>query len=378
MPGVSSSRPRRPSAGREIDVQPQGAAVSARRRRCFKIVQREGRSRPSSRSRSARSSGATSSSTPPTWPWRPTCASWPAGCRQRRARLLEGAAGRGLQGARRGARRGPRPIRRLAEGQGRRPASTDAGPVRPGDVGLRRRPRAGRARAEGRRGALEGPRRWSATISPAAEPAGRSEPAADARRARLGAVPGAPDMIRRLELLTRIVQLMPPPRHDDDGTPEKTALHRVARGRETTSRPSTPCGFRPNIIRCAAIRRSSSCTPGQGPAVGDRRVGRRGRAPRLHLDRAGIRRSPGQPPDYRYTHQRARRRRARAARRPQALRDRQRPRLRRRPAHRRQHGLGLAPGPSRPVRRRRRHLRAARQVRVRATCPTTSGCRSSS
>ena len=39
--------------------------------------------RPSFRSRSARSSGMTSSSTRPTWPWPPTCASWLSGCRPR-------------------------------------------------------------------------------------------------------------------------------------------------------------------------------------------------------------------------------------------------------------------------------------------------------
>jgi pimeloyl-ACP methyl ester carboxylesterase len=41
------------------------------------------------------------------------------------------------------------------------------------------------------------------------------------------AVAETPEMVHRLELLTRIVQLMPPPRHDDAATPEKTLSHRV-------------------------------------------------------------------------------------------------------------------------------------------------------
>src|SRR5262249_48958576 len=41
------------------------------------------------------------------------------------------------------------------------------------------------------------------------------------------AVAGTPDPLHRLELLTRIVQLMPPPRHDGREVPETTILHRV-------------------------------------------------------------------------------------------------------------------------------------------------------
>ncbi|HZW33132.1 MAG TPA: PHB depolymerase family esterase [Isosphaeraceae bacterium] len=38
---------------------------------------------------------------------------------------------------------------------------------------------------------------------------------------------GIPDPVHRLELLTRLVQLMPPPRHDGQEAPGKTILHRV-------------------------------------------------------------------------------------------------------------------------------------------------------
>ncbi len=92
-----------------------------------------------------------------------------------------------------------------------------------------------------------------------------------------------------------------------------------------------------------------------------RRVVRRGRAARLYPDRPRV--QPARPtPRLSLHHQRARGRRAGPARRQEAIRHRQRPRLRRRPAHRRQHGLGLLPGAPRPVRRRGRLLRPARQV----------------
>ncbi len=87
---------------------------------------------------------------------RPAPAGRPADARG--ARPLAEGDGRDPQGHRRGARRGPRPVRRLAEGEGR-PEGDRRGAVRPGDVGLRRRPRHGRARPEGGRGALAGPRR---------------------------------------------------------------------------------------------------------------------------------------------------------------------------------------------------------------------------
>ena len=59
------------------------------------------------------------------------------------------------------------------------------------------------------------------------EPAARSEQTADLDSLEWGDVGGATDMIRRLELLTRIVQLMPPPRHDDAMKLDETMKQRV-------------------------------------------------------------------------------------------------------------------------------------------------------
>ena len=116
---------------------------------------------------------------------------------------------------------------------------------------------------------------------------------------------------------------------------------------------------------------------GSGPAGGDRLVVGRGRAARLHRDRPRV--QPARTAARLPLHdERARRRRAVAARRAAALRDRQRPRLPRRPAGRRQHGLGLRPGPPRPVRGRRRRSRGCRASTSSATSRTPSGCRSTS
>jgi pimeloyl-ACP methyl ester carboxylesterase len=61
----------------------------------------------------------------------------------------------------------------------------------------------------------------------AALPAARSENAASLDALEWASAAGSADMIRRLELLTRIVALMPPPRHNDETTAEKTLTHRV-------------------------------------------------------------------------------------------------------------------------------------------------------
>ena len=71
-------------------------------------------------------------------------------------------------------------------------------------------------------------------------------------------------------------------------TPRRTPTRRscIASSRtRTPSRPSTPCGSRPSITRCAAIRRWSSCIRARARRR-DRRVGGRGGPARLHPDRA--------------------------------------------------------------------------------------------
>ena len=100
------------------------------------------------------------------------------------------------------------------------------GPVRAGDVGLRRRARTPPSpnwpapTPSGRHATLVG-------YLTGVEPSERSIQAASLEGLSWPGLPGTPDMIRRLELLTRIVQLMPPPRHDSAEVAEKTMLHRV-------------------------------------------------------------------------------------------------------------------------------------------------------
>jgi pimeloyl-ACP methyl ester carboxylesterase len=59
------------------------------------------------------------------------------------------------------------------------------------------------------------------------EPATRSEQTGKLETLEWPQATGTPDIIHRLELLTRIIQLMPPPRHEDETTPAKTVTHRV-------------------------------------------------------------------------------------------------------------------------------------------------------
>jgi pimeloyl-ACP methyl ester carboxylesterase len=59
------------------------------------------------------------------------------------------------------------------------------------------------------------------------EPSTRSEQTGKLETLEWPMAAGTPDIIHRLELLTRIIQLMPPPRHDDETVPGKTVIHRV-------------------------------------------------------------------------------------------------------------------------------------------------------
>ena len=163
-------------------------------------------------------------------------------------------------------------------------------------------------------------------------------------------------------------------RADDARTSRSSTASATTR---TPSRPSTPSCSRRNITRSGAIPRSSPCTAARGRRRRSTWWAAEARAARLHRDRPGV--QPARPADRLSLHaERARRRRAGPARRPAAVRDRQRPRLPRRPAHRRQHGLGLRPGPSRPVRRASWSSRASRPSTSPATCRTPSGSRSTS
>lgn len=60
-----------------------------------------------------------------------------------------------------------------------------------------------------------------------ADPSARSAQAARLESVDWPAVPGTPDPVHRLELLTRMIQLMPPPNHDPDQPVQKITRHRV-------------------------------------------------------------------------------------------------------------------------------------------------------
>jgi pimeloyl-ACP methyl ester carboxylesterase len=108
-----------------------------------------------------------------------------------------------------------------------------------------------------------------------------------------------PDPIHRLELLTRIVQLMPPPRHEGNVEPEKVAMRRVLEDEN-----ATPTEY--------AVRLPPEYHPLRSyPAVV---VLHSGGGPRAALDEWAAEASrhgyilvapeynvPDQPPDYRYT-----------------------------------------------------------------------------
>ncbi len=132
-----------------------------------------------------------------------------------------------------------------------------------------------------------------------AEPSARSIQAANLEGLSWPSLPGIPDPIRRLELLTRIIQLMPPPRHNNAEDPEKTILHRVLEDENaepTEYAVRLPPEYQPLRSYPAVIVLHS----GQGPVAAIEEwaaeAARHGYiliAPEYNL--------PGQPHDYRYT-----------------------------------------------------------------------------
>jgi len=131
-------------------------------------------------------------------------------------------------------------------------------------------------------------------------PAARSEYTAKLDSLEWPVVAGSTDMIHRLEILTRIVQLMPPPRHDDATTAEKTIQHRVVEEEDnvpTEYAVRLPPEYHPLRSYPAVVVLHHD---GQSPrAAIDEWAGEASRrgyiliAPEYNL--------PGQPPDYRYT-----------------------------------------------------------------------------
>jgi pimeloyl-ACP methyl ester carboxylesterase len=131
------------------------------------------------------------------------------------------------------------------------------------------------------------------------EPAARSQQAAQLDALDWPALAGSADMVRRLEALTRIVQLMPPPRHDDEVTPLKTMLNRVPD--EENNEPTEyavrlPPEYHPLRSYPAIVVLHS----GDGPTKAiDQWAGEAAR--RGYILIAPEYSVPGQPAEYRYT-----------------------------------------------------------------------------
>ncbi len=132
-----------------------------------------------------------------------------------------------------------------------------------------------------------------------AEPSDRSGQAAQLEGLTWPAAAGVPDPIHRLELLTRIVQLMPPPRHDPAEPIDKTTLHRVLEDENaepTEYAVRLPPEYHPLRSYPAVVVLHSG--PGPAAAIDEwsEEAARHGYiliAPEYNL--------PGQPHDYRYT-----------------------------------------------------------------------------
>ena len=271
---------------------------------------------------------------------------------------LEEAARRGHAGPGRGPRRGPRPLRGLAEVEGRS-RDQGRGPLRPGDVGLRRRCRRRRDQPGAGREPLEGSRPASRDYLVSRD---AGERAAALEQLQTTPLPERPGQTGRDPQARR-----PDPARDPDDAAarreRRSGRSRASRSSigSATTRTSHPTEYAvllpPEYHPLRSYPAVVALHDGEGPEAGDRLVGGRGRRAGLHRDRPGV--QPARPGGRLPLHdERARRRRAGPARRPAAVRHRRRPRLPRRPVARRRHGLGLRPGPSRPVRRRGDRSRA--------------------
>jgi pimeloyl-ACP methyl ester carboxylesterase len=131
------------------------------------------------------------------------------------------------------------------------------------------------------------------------EPATRSEQTGKLETLEWPVAAGTPDTIHRLELLTRIIQLMPPPRHDDETTPGKTVIHRVLddeNNQPTEYALKLPPEYHPLRSYPALVVLHSGLGPKTAIEQWSAEGTRRGYiliAPEYAV--------PGQPPDYHYT-----------------------------------------------------------------------------
>jgi pimeloyl-ACP methyl ester carboxylesterase len=127
----------------------------------------------------------------------------------------------------------------------------------------------------------------------------RSQPTARLEGIAWPSDPATPDGIHRLELLTRMVQLMPPPRQDGNATPGKTILHRVL---EDENAEPTEYAVRlpPEYHQLRSYPAVVVLHSGQGPSGAiDEWADEAARHGYILV--APEYNSPGQPPDYRYT-----------------------------------------------------------------------------
>jgi len=132
------------------------------------------------------------------------------------------------------------------------------------------------------------------------EPAARSEQTAELDSLEWPDSAGAADMIRRLELVTRIVQLMPPPRHDDAMKLDETMRQHVVD--EEDNAPTEyavrlppeyhPLRSYPAIVVLHHAGQSPSAAIDEWAAEATRRG---------YILIAPEYTSPDQPPDYQYT-----------------------------------------------------------------------------
>ena len=117
-------------------------------------------------------------------------------------------------------------------------------------------------------------------------PQAGSEPVAALSTLDWSVVAGGSDMIHRLEVMTRIVQLMPPPRQDD-ATLEKTDAASRRRGRR--QRAHRVCrAASPGVSPAPELSGDRRSAFGPGAPGRARRVVRRSGTPGVYLDRAGI------------------------------------------------------------------------------------------
>ncbi len=131
------------------------------------------------------------------------------------------------------------------------------------------------------------------------DPTGRSERLVQLAGLDWGSVGASVDMGRRLEVLTRIIQLMPPPAHDDATDADKSKLHRVREQENETPTDYAvrlPPEYDPLRAYPAVVVMHSGEGPNKALDQWEAEAARRG-----YLLIAPEYSEPGKPTEYRYT-----------------------------------------------------------------------------